>query len=1467
MTSACCRFASQGLLAGRFTECPWPLARVLHFIVRPQNYHTPTRRSMSERNESADPHEAGRARPSSGHDHVVLRHTLRVVLAIALVVYFIVVGLFLGLRYAVLPHIDAFRPRIEAAVSSKLHAQLDIGQLKPHWIGFQPGIEITNVTIRDRDGNTALTIPHATATLSWRSLVQFSPVLSTLIVDKPDVLISRGTDGMLSVAGVPLPSRHTGNDTFTTWLLRQQAIVLRGGTLRWRDARHDAPEIRLSDIRLAILNDGFVHHFALQAPADGNVLHGPLDFRANFRHTPLTAVGKPINWKGHAYLSTGPVDLPALARYIDFPVETYAGRIDNAIWIDFAEGRMTSAGGQLAGANVSMRVHPTQPKLNVPVASFTWHVDLASRDFNLQLNDLHAELGQPALDDGTPVTRLLALTTLNARFRMASVQYGQLLSVSGDRVDLGILAEFSRALPLPRRLLNNLVRFNPRGLVANYVIEIEREKPDAGEAAAEQRSGGAEPIVRYHFKGDLQGISVAAQEPPPGLTKLNHPRAGIPGVENLWGHVDADENHGSITLDTAKVAITMPGVFDDPRLMFDRMTGHGHWEIKAAAPGEQHKAFAFTLSDFAVANADAAAKVTANYTNVGHGRGSLDLTAVFDRAAVPAIPRYLPTGISEKLRLYLGHGLQDGMSHGATIDVHGNLDKFPYSRDPTAGVFHIVAPFRGGRFEPSPFPPRTLKDGTPSVWPAFDGIDGTFELKENVLRFDIDRAHYKHVALGKVSGKIDDLGTKASSLVITGDAHGPLADMLDYVNNSALGGVSKHAGEKLHAGGPATLALKLTLPRTPKPHLAVEGTIGFLNNDLAIEKVPPLSQLNGKLHFTEHTAQTDRLSARVLGGDVHASGGYRQDGTYAFDIGGRIGVEAARGLNLRGPVTQVLEHMSGSAPYQMSIHGAKGRQPDITANSDLTGLGLDFPPPFNKPAGEPMPLRFTLRPPTAASLAGNSKAPGKTGASASPAGSTDTTGAGAAGEAGLQRADLTFGPIAATYLLRREPQQPLTVVRGAIGVNKPADLPTEGVTAAVDVERFDADAWRALIAQMRSGSKDAVQPGVPNTTAQQFLPTRFAIHIGTLKLLKRSWDDLVVGASRDAGKWQANIGSSQVSGHVSWLPGATKDSPGTLQARLAKLVIPSTTEKDLLGRAMSVPAQNMPSVDLVVNELIVRERNFGRLEVDAHNFDEGGVPVWQLDKLDISNPDATLTATANWRTDETLAGNIEAAQPRRTALQFKLDIKDTGALLERVGVAHAIKYGSGTLSGQLAWVGGPTTINFPTLDGSLALDLHHGEILKVDPGVAKLLGVVSLQSLARFTTLNFRDVIGEGLPFERITGTAKIDDGLGRTDNFEVVTAPARADMKGTVDLAHETQDLRVHVTPTVSAGAGVIAAAIINPLIGVAALVGDIALSQSISYAFAMDYAITGPWSKPHVERVHDDRGKMAEPVPTAVH
>jgi uncharacterized protein (TIGR02099 family) len=1401
---------------------------------------------MSDQKEFADLPVAGQSK-LGGRAALVLSRALKVLLILVAVMYFAVAGIYLALRYVVMPQVDAFRPRIEQLVSSKIHAQMRIGRINAQWSGLEPTFDIDNLRIDALDGTPGLAVPHASATIAWHSLVHLAPVLSNLTVDGPDVMIARAADGSLSVAGVPIPARRNGNNAFLTWLLSQEAIVLRDGTLRWRDAKKDAPELTLKRIKLAVLNDGVRHRLSLQAPADGELLHGPLDFRADFTHQRFTVTGRWTNWTGHAFLSTGPVDLPMLARYVSVPFATYGGRFDNRIWIDFDSGKLQEAGGDLTGSDVSLRVRPSQPRLDMPIARFNWNLALKDDEYTLNLADVHAELGQKPLDDGTPMSRLLAMRTLTGRYRAPSVDHGQLLAVSGDYVDLGILSEFLRALPLPARVQNNLIRYSPRGQIANYTLESERPKPksaadaEASSDANAQRELGPNETLRYTAKAELLGVSIQAQEPPPGLTIMNHPRAGIPGVENLWGTIDANQDHGTVVIDTKNTALTIPGVFDNPRLAFDQINGHIDWTL-TDAPGKPHRAITVHVPTLRVKNADAQANATADYKNVGEGRGSLDLKANIAHMDLTHLVRYLPTSISEKFRTYLGHALQAGTGRDGTIEVHGDLTKFPYTRFPDAGHFKIVAPFKGGKFDPTPFPPRKMANGTPSFWPAFDGIDGTFQLAENKLRFDVTRGHYLGVAVKKTAGHIDDLGNRESKVMIDSLAYGPVTDMLDYVENSSLGVLSKHAATKIRATGDATLALHLEIPRVApppgvRPHVGYRGALTFNNNDLAYETFPPLSQLKGTVSFGEKTGSLDGLTGKLLGGDMRATGDIKPDGSYALHMSGRLGADAAQDLKVRDPeqIAKILKHISGTAPYDLLVRGVKTALPEIQVKSDLTGLGLDFPAPLHKQEGVPMPVAFTLSP--------------------------------VAESPDLHDAQLVFGPITAHYVLKRVDKNEPTIERGVIGVNKVADLPAQGVTANIEMKELDADAWRKLIADVGPMPQPAptaqAGTGKPSETAKQFAPDQVNLHLARLTLLNRHWDDVVVRASRDpAQKWQANIASDRVSGDVDWTPGATRGSPGTVRGRFTKVAVPNKDESDLVGKVIGKQPRNMPTIDLVVDELLVRDHTLGRLEVDARNTVEDGAPVWHLDKLELANPDSTFEATGDWRTINGLDDPASDESPRRTALDFKLDILDAGALAERLGVHKTVQNGKGTLAGQLAWDGSPAAINFPTLNGQLTADLEHGQIIKVNPGAAKLLGVFSLPSLAHFLTLNFQDVVGKGLPFSKISGSAAIQNGIGRTNDFTMVTAPARVELTGLIDLPQKTEDLHARVIPTIGAGTVALGAAIVNPLLGLGTLVAEVVLSKSIGQAFARDYSITGPWSKPVVQRVKGDQGKIETPA-----
>ena len=112
-----------------------------------------------------------------------------------------------------------------------------------------------------------------------------------------------------------------------------------------------------------------------------------------------------------------------------------------------------------------------------------------------------------------------------------------------------------------------------------------------------------------------------------------------------------------------------------------------------------------------------------------------------------------------------------------------------------------------------------------------------------------------------------------------------------------------------------------------------------------------------------------------------------------------------------------------------------------------------------------------------------------------------------------------------------------------------------------------------------------------------------------------------------------------------------------------------------------------------------------------------------------------------------------------------------------------------------------------------------GQFLKADPGVGRLLGVLSLQALPRRISLDFRDVFSEGFAFDSAVGSVRIQSGVMHTDGFKLAGPAAAVDITGDVDLARETQQLRVRVQPSLSSSvsAGAAALFIANPLVGAA--------------------------------------------------
>src|SRR4029453_7674695 len=103
------------------------------------------------------------------------------------------------------------------------------------------------------------------------------------------------------------------------------------------------------------------------------------------------------------------------------------------------------------------------------------------------------------------------------------------------------------------------------------------------------------------------------------------------------------------------------------------------------------------------------------------------------------------------------------------------------------------------------------------------------------------------------------------------------------------------------------------------------------------------------------------------------------------------------------------------------------------------------------------------------------------------------------------------------------------------------------------------------------------------------------------------------------------------------------------------------------------------------------------------------------------------SATGTWGD----AAGASTASPRRAAMSFTLALDDSGALLERLGMGRVVRGGKGSLTGDIAWPGSPFSPDYPKMTGQVKVSIDSGQFLKAGPGAARLLSVLSLQSLPR----------------------------------------------------------------------------------------------------------------------------------------
>jgi uncharacterized protein (TIGR02099 family) len=606
----------------------------------------------------------------------------------------------------------------------------------------------------------------------------------------------------------------------------------------------------------------------------------------------------------------------------------------------------------------------------------------------------------------------------------------------------------------------------------------------------------------------------------------------------------------------------------------------------------------------------------------------------------------------------------------------------------------------------------------------------------------------------------------------------------------------------------------------------VQGQFDLSRASVRIDPMlPPVTDISGRISFSERQASSSELNGQFLGRPLAVSL-RADDREVRVAASGAASVEqlvrhyGSGGSLTLGPVAPLLAGLSGELPWQAGVSVRQGRV-RILVESSLQGLGSTLPDPLAKPADRALPVRFSRTP-----IASEKR-----------------------GKVLRDQFALKVGDIAQATLVRRIEGEKTTIERGVFAIADPADpkqaerlggetaLPAEGgLRVAVRRGSIDLDAWRTALAPPPGAGASAAADDVPVADIDWPVPT-FDVEAKSLRLIGRQWSEVRFTARPRKGGLDGRVEARDTSGDWSW----DRAGKGTLRARLAKLVLPEdkapSTRPGEAKTAGDGAPDSLPAIDVVAEDFVLGRRSLGKVEVVAENE----AREWKISRFALNNPDGSIRATGRWLTGEASQVDVE----------FGLEANDIGDFLSRFGYADAVRDGKGSLSGKLGWKGSPAALHQPSLTGSLKVKAEKGQFRQLEPGIGKLLSLISLQALPRRVTLDFRDVFSQGFAFDKIEGSTTVAQGVMRTRDLEIEGPAARVLMQGEVDLARDTQDVKVTIQPEIGSAVALGTAVVVNPVVGVAALIAQKVLRDPLNKAFAFEYRITGSLADPKVDKI----------------
>ena len=893
---------------------------------------------------------------------------------------------------------------------------------------------------------------------------------------------------------------------------------------------------------------------------------------------------------------------------------------------------------------------------------------------------------------------------------------------------------------------------------------------------------------------------------------------GRPGAKITSGRLRGTDHRGSVSMNGAGAQFSIPDLYGN-ELLFTNLDGSLSW-LRTA------QGWVLRTDDLYMENRDMSLAVRGTAENDGVSASPrLDMVAEIRSERLEKMYRYMPYTDKFRIREWMERSLHAGYVDSAIVVVRGYANEYPFRNGNGAlrGVVNLS---------------RSIVEYS-QKWPAVDNADAEIFFHNELMTARISRAGVFGARVTEATGAIEDLTRRPKVVLLKGSVKGMEKDLELFIAQSPLAesSIINHANRSLAAGS-FDMDLDVSIP-IKAPHLQpiIDGTLK-LEDARLVSKAGnlELEQVNGTVGFTRDSVDGRGLTAMFAGQPVALgmTGSRNTPGQPpAFTITGRSTDEFI--------IKQIVETFPGAAHFAYRLgerisgladwqarfvfeRDEQGLSQRLELESDLYGLALDLPRPLWKPtyARKQLVIRKTLGGPAPVQLVYDN------GVFARLRTRQDKS---------LERLDITLGDG-----FRSGPAGP--------GVN---------LTGRAGILLFDE--WRDTLAfftpepgpaqaspgptSARAGTGHRPAPAISGQEDEAGFFSSAAVNIeletGLLNAFNQSFRDSSIQASRRNGDWRVAVQGESLEGEM-FLP--RRPSPeNRVEVNLDKLVIGKTGDDKGADEA---DPKKLPPIRAEIADFTYGDYELGSMQLTATPTING----LSLGEIGFETPQMTITGSGLWNKPLNISTsvfniNIEARKLHKMLAAFGYD-------------DSAIKADRTEISIDAGWDGAPDGFSLEKLAGTFDIRVEKGRLLEVSPAAGRLFGLLSIQTLPRRLTLDFTDLFGKGLAFDKITGSFNIADGNAYTNDLHLTGPSVDVLISGRTGLADQDYDQLVTVTPQFADNLP-IASALLGPVgIGVGAvlyLAGNMfdGINDNIDKMLRFQYTITGDWYDPKIEKLKE--------------